>query len=190
MVKSCCLRSLYTNPEAFVPEHTTTQCVLFPGIFERPVVAKFDQAQGSSDGGAVLLKAADRELGLIAALGACLKDDRQEGKVRHELDELLTQRIMAIACGYEDANDAARLACDPVHKLLVGRDPVEGEDLASQSTLSRFENSVDRKELFRMAEALADTVIERHRKRLRGRARLITLDLDPTDDPYVQCGVM
>jgi hypothetical protein len=166
-----------------MPEHTTTQCVLFPGIFKRPVVAKFDQAQGSSDGGAVLLKAADRELGLIAALAACLKDDRQEGKVRHELDELLTQRIMAIACGYEDANDAARLASDPVHKLLVGRDPLQGEDLASQPTLSRFENSVGRKELFRMAEALADTVIERHRKRLRSRARLITIDLDPTDDP-------
>ena len=166
-----------------MPEHTTTQCVLFPGIFERPVVAKFDQAQGSSDGGAVLLKAADRGLGLVAALGACLKDDRQEGKVRHELDELLTQRIMAIALGYEDANDAARLASDPVHKLLVGRDPVEGEDLASQPTLSRFENSMGRKELFRMAEALADTVIERHRERLHGRARLITIDLDPTDDP-------
>jgi hypothetical protein len=166
-----------------VPEHTTTQCVLFPGIFKRPVVAKFDQAQGSSDGGAVLLKAADRELGLITALAACLKDDRQEGKVRHEFDELLTQRIMAIALGYEDANDAARLASDPVHKLLVGRDPVEGEDLASQPTLSRFENSVGRKELFRMAETLADTVIERHRKRLHGRARRITIDLDPTDDP-------
>ena len=166
-----------------MPEHTTTQCVLFPGIFKRPVVAKFDQAQGSSDGGAVLLKAADRELGLITALAACLKDDRQEGKVRHEFDELLTQRIMAIALGYEDANDAARLASDPVHKLLVGRAPVEGEDLASQPTLSRFENSVGRKELFRMAETLADTVIERHRKRLHGRARRITIDLDPTDDP-------
>src|ERR1700740_3092036 len=183
MAKSCCLRSLYTNPEAFVPEHTTTQCVLFPGIFELPVIAKFDQSQGSSDGGAVLLKAADRELGLIAALAACLKDDRQEGKVRHELDELLTQRIMAIACGYEDCNDAARLASDPVHKLLVGRDPVKGEDLASQPTLSRFENSPDSKELFRMAEVLADCVIERHRQRLPGRARRITIDLDPTDDP-------
>jgi Transposase DDE domain group 1 len=166
-----------------VPKHITTQCVLFPAIFKRPVVAKFDQAQGSSDGGAVLLKAADRVLGLTVALAACLKDDRQEGKVRHELDELLTQRIMAIACGYEDANDAARLASDPVHKLLLGRDPVEGEDLASQPTLSRFENRVGRKELFRLAEALADTVIERHRKRLHGRARLITIDLDPTDDP-------
>jgi hypothetical protein len=157
--------------------------LLFPDIFDRPVVAKFDERQGSSDGGAILLKAANSRLGLTAALAACLEDERQAGKVRHELDELLTQRIMAIACGYEDANDAARLASDPVHKLLVGRDPVKGEDLASQPTLSRFENTPDRKELFRMAEALADSVIERHRKRLHGRARCITIDLDPTDDP-------
>lgn len=165
-------------------EHTTTQCVLFPGILDRPVVVQFDQPQISSDGGAILLKAADRRLGgLTEALAACLEDERQAGKVDHEVDELLMQRVMAIACGYEDANDAARLAADPVHKLLVGRDPVKGEDLASQPTLSRFENSVDRKELFCMGEVLADLVIERHRKRLHGHARLITIDLDPTDDP-------
>ena len=164
-------------------EHTTTECLLFPDIFDRPVVAKFDQRQGSSDGGAILLQAADRRLGLTAGLAACLQDKRQPGKVRHELHELLTQRIMAMACGYEDANDAARLACDPIHKLLVGRDPVKGEDLASQPTLSRFENAPDRKELLRMTEALADRVIERHRKRLHGRTRRITIDLDPTDDP-------
>src|SRR2546421_9995307 len=183
MVQSRCLCGFETNPEAFVPEHTTTQSVLFPGIFKRPVVAQFDQSQGSSDGGAVLLKAADRGLGLTAALAACLKDERQAVKVDHELEELLTQRIMAMACGYEDANDAARLASDPVHKLLVGRDPVDGEDLASQPTLSRFENAPDRKELLRMTEALADCVIERHRQRLHSRARRITIDLDPTDDP-------
>ncbi|HEX8882220.1 MAG TPA: IS1380 family transposase [Candidatus Acidoferrum sp.] len=164
-------------------EHTTTQCVLFPELFARPVVAQFDEAQGSSDGGAILLKAADRRLGLTAALTVCLKDERQAAKVDHEIEELLTQRIMAIACGYEDGNDVARLASDPVHKLLAGRDPVQGEDLASQPTLSRFENTPNRKELFRVAEALADAVIERHRKRLKGRARLITIDLDPTDDP-------
>ena len=90
MVQSRCLVGFETNPEAFVSEHTTTQCVLFPGIFKRPVAAKFDQSQGSSDGGAVLLKAADQELGLIAALADCVQDDRQAGKVRHELDELLT----------------------------------------------------------------------------------------------------
>jgi hypothetical protein len=164
-------------------EHTTTDCLLFPDIFDRPVVAKFDQRQGSSDGGAILLKAAEQRLGLTSALAGRLRDDRQPGKVQHELRELITQRVMAIALGYEDANDATRLASDPVHKLLVGRDPVDGEDLASQPTLSRFENAPDRKELLRMTEALADCVIERHRKRLHGRARRITIDLDPTDDP-------
>jgi hypothetical protein len=164
-------------------EHITTDCLLFPDIFDRPVVAKFDQRQGSSDGGAILLQAAERRLGLTSALAAGLKDDRQPGKVQHELRELITQRVMAIALGYEDANDAARLASDPIHKLLVGRNPLDGEDLASQPTLSRFENAPDRKELLRMTEALADRVLERHRKRLHGRARRITIDLDPTDDP-------
>src|SRR5438105_9499331 len=90
---------------------------------------------------------------------------------------------MAIACGYPDANDTARLGSDPIHKMLVGRDPIRGEDLASQPTLSRLENSRDGKELLRMGEALADCVIERHRSRLRGQARRVTIDLDPTDDP-------
>ena len=107
----------------------------------------FDQRQGSSDGGAILLKAAERRLGLTSALAAGLRDDRQPGKVQHELSELITQRVMAIALGYEDANDAARLAGDPIHKLLVGRDPVAGEDLASQPTLSRFENAPGRKDV-------------------------------------------
>jgi len=65
----------------------------------------------------------------------------------------------------------------------VGRDPIAGEPLASQPTLSRFENSVGRKDLYRMGDALAEVVIERHRKRLHGRAKRITIDLDPTDDP-------
>ena len=164
-------------------ESTTTQRLLFPEIFSKPVVAHFDQRHGSSDGGAILLKAADRRLRLTEALAACLVDQRQPGKVEHEVEELLAQRIYGIACGYADANDAARLGEDPVHKLLVGRDPVEGADLASQPTLSRFENAVDRKQLYRMGEALVDAVLERHRRRLHGRARLITLDLDPTDDP-------
>jgi len=164
-------------------EHTTTECLLFPDIFDRPVVAKFDQRQGSSDGGAILLKSAERRLGLTSVLAAGLRDDRQPGKVQHELRELITQRVMAIALGYEDANDAARLAGDPIHKLLVGRDPVADEDLASQPTLSRFENAPDRKELLRMTEALADCVIARHRERLHSRAHRITIDMDPTDDP-------
>ena len=164
-------------------EHTITQCVLFPGVFKHPVVAKFDQPHSSSDGGAILLRAADQRLHLTSALAQALDDHRQTKKVKHELSELLTQRVMAIACGYPDTNDAARLGSDPVHKLLVGRDPIQGEDLASQPTLSRFENGRDRKQLFRLSQALAECVIERHRRRLQGRARRVTIDLDPTDDP-------
>jgi hypothetical protein len=166
-----------------MPDATTTQCLLFPELFDRPLVARFDQHHGSSDGGAVLLKAADARLRLSKRLAACLPDDRQRGKILHEISELLRQRVYAIACGYPDGNDAARLADDPVHKMLVDRDPIDGDPLASQPTLCRFENSVGPKALYRLGAALADLVIERHRRRLRGRARRLTLELDPTDDP-------
>jgi len=149
---------------------TTTECVLFPELLGRLVVARFDQPHGSSDGGAVLLKAADAGLRLTARLAACQPDDRQSGKVHHELLELLRQRVYAIACGYPDGNDAARLADDPVHKMLVERDPIDGDPLASQPTLSRFENAVRPRHLYRMGEALAEVVIERQRRRRRGRA--------------------
>ena len=98
-------------------DNSTTQCLLFPEIFDKPVVAQFDQHEGSSDGGAVLLKAADRSLGLLDDLTACLQDRRQAVKVDHSLRELVAQRVFSIACGYPDANDSARLAGDPIHKL-------------------------------------------------------------------------
>ncbi len=162
---------------------TTTQRLLFPDLLDKPVVARFDQEHSSSDGGALLLKAADRRLGLIDTLSGCLPDDREEGKVTHTLADLVGQRAYGIACGYEDGNDAARLAEDPIHKALLGRDPINGHALASQSTLSRFENAVGPRDLYRFGEALADLVIRRHRKRLRGKVSRITIDLDPTDDP-------
>jgi Transposase DDE domain group 1 len=148
-----------------------------------PVIARFDRAHASSDGGALLLKALDDRLGLTQRLTASLTDRRQAGKVQHELIELVRQRVYGIACGYADCNDAARLAQDPVHKLLLERDPLTGPPLASQPTLSRFENAVDRPALYLASVALADLVIDHHRARLQGRARRITIDLDPTDNP-------
>ena len=105
-------------------EPTTRQSVLFPDLLAKPVVARFDQTHGSSDGGAILLKAADRRLRLSERLAACLPDRRQPSKVAHEIVEMFRQRLFAIACGYPDCNDAARLADDPIHKMLVGRDPM------------------------------------------------------------------
>jgi hypothetical protein len=154
----------------------------FQGL-RQPVVARFDQAHASSDGGAILLKAIDERLGLTARLACSLTDRRQAGKVEHDLLELVRQRVFGIACGYADCNDAARLGHDPVHKLLLDRDPLAGPALASQPTLSRFENAVGWQELYLASLALADLVIESQRARLQGRARRITIDLDPTDDP-------
>jgi hypothetical protein len=159
------------------------QSVLFSDLLSRPVVAKFDQQHASSDGGAILLQACDRRLGLTEALIGGIDDRRQSGKIRHAIGDLVRQRLYAIGCGYPDANDASRLAGDPIQKLLCDRDPVSGEDLASQPTLSRFENAFDRADLYRMGIALADTVIERHRKRLKRKVKRICIDLDPTDDP-------
>src|SRR5260370_10173600 len=164
-------------------DDSTTQCMLCPGTFRKPIVAQFDQREGSSDGGALLLKAADRHYDLVAGLSSCLRDDRQAGKGDHSLRELVAQRVFSIACGYPDANDYARRSVVTIHKLLLDRDPIEGRALASQPTLSRFENGVGVKELYRAGELLAESVIPRHAKRLRHRTYRVTIDLDPTDDP-------
>jgi len=160
------------------------QTVLFPTLFDKPLVATFDTPRQSSDGGAILLKAIDDALHLTARLAACLPEWRQAGKIAHDLPTLLRQRCFGLACGYADANDAAQLKADPIHKLLVGRDPVTGPVLASQPTLSRFENVVGPRDLYRLTQTLADVVIAHHQARLSAkRVCRITIDLDPTDDP-------
>ena len=100
---------------------TIPQTVLFPDLFDRPLVATFDHPQASSDGGAVLLKAAERQYDLIDDFARCLVDDRQPGKVRHTLEDLVAQRIFGLACGYPDANDAeiGRASCRERVYVLV-----------------------------------------------------------------------
>jgi hypothetical protein len=162
--------------------HITKQSVLFKDLSKKAVIAKFDQDYSSSDGGAVLLKACDERLQLSATLTACLSDKRKQSNVTHSLRELFQQRMFGIACGYVDGNDAARLRNDPVMKMLAGRDPIEGGSLASQPTLSRFENAVRQRHMLWLSEALAEAVIARHKRRKK-RVRRITIDLDPTVDP-------
>jgi len=164
-----------------VNEPTIAQTVLFADLADRPLIATFDQPHASSDGGAILLKAADRQLGLLAALTATVPDARASARVTHGVGDLVAQRVFAIACGHPDGNDGDRLADDPIHKLLLGRDPIDGGRLASQPTISRFEHTAAPRMLLAMSHALADTVIARHRRRRRG-VRLITIDLDVTED--------
>jgi Transposase DDE domain group 1 len=161
-----------------------TDCITQVALkFEKPVVARFAVPSVSADGGAVLLKALDRRLGVTEAVASCLQDRRQPGKVQHAAVDLVRQRIFGLACGYADGNDAARLADDALHKFLLDRDPLAGPALDSQPTVSRFENAPGSVALTRLGHALADLVIGQHCARLQGRARCITLDVDPTDDP-------
>jgi hypothetical protein len=120
----------------------------------------------------------DRRFGLTKRLAGCLRDRRQAAKVRQPLVDLLRQRAYQIACGYEDCNDAEPLAGDPMLKVALGRCPESGRDLASQPTLSRFENAVSAADLYRMGLALVDFFICNHPR----PPRQIVLDLDATDD--------
>jgi Transposase DDE domain group 1 len=164
-----------------------TACIAHSALrvhgISKPILARFDQPQASSDGGAILLKAVDDRLGLTWRLASAIRDGRQAGKVTHPLRDLLRQRVFGLACGYADCNDAARLVDDPIYKLLLDRDPVDGAGLGSQPTLSRFENAVGWGDLYRLGTALADAVLAAHHERLGDRVRLITIDLDATDDP-------
>ena len=160
--------------------------VLFEELYARPARISFDQPHTSSDGGAVLLDAADRRLGLSAVFARFIDDPRQPGKVWHTVEQQVRQRVFGIACGYSDCNDAARLASDPMMRLASGRSVEDESDtFASQPTLSRFENSLGATTLLRIGCAMAEAVIDHHRRRRRGRRkpRVITIDLDPTDDP-------
>jgi hypothetical protein len=142
--------------------------------------AHFDGGQISSDGGLPWVVEAETALGVCAALAARVPEWRRGG-VRHRLETLVRQRVFQIACGYEDQDDADTLRTDPLFKLACGRLPASEPDLASQPTLSRLENAVDRRAVGRLAEVLVDLYI-----RERGRSEVptrILLDLDGTDDP-------
>lgn len=160
----------------------TTRRLLFEESFEKPIVVQFDGEQSSSDGGSLLLGAVDRRIGLTKTLGDELVDGRRAWRVEHGKLDLFRQRVFSIALGYADQNDSARVAGDPMLKLLCGRSPSERGSLASQPTLSRFETTRTGRELVALGRRLERFVIERLKKTHR-RARRITIDLDSTEDP-------
>lgn len=133
----------------------------FPAVGGRTVVSRFDGGEITSDSGLLLLSQADRKLQLTQRLATQIVDKRESGKVRREIADLLRERIFAIAAGYEDANDLDHLCLcrDPALLLSCGK-PL-GEKLASQPTMSRFENGASVKDLFCLAETMAWVVIER-----------------------------
>lgn len=152
----------------------------FDGAAALPTAASFDAGRLTSDGGLPWLAEADRALGLCSALAACVPEWRRR-RARHALVDLVRQRVYQIGCGHIDQNDADTLRTDPLLKLVCGRLPESGADLASQPTLSRLENAVDRRAVEALAATLADLYV-RERARAGAPTRVV-LDVDGTDDP-------
>ena len=147
-------------------------------VREKAAFLDFDGGRLSSDAGLVLLKVPDEQLGLTRALATVLSDPRDARRVHFTRHDLRKQRVLQIAAGYEDANDANTLRHDPIFKLLLDRLPETGAPLASQPTMSRFENRVSRSELYRMARVLLDQFIASYAT----QPTVIVLDVDDTED--------
>jgi len=153
--------------------------LIFESLFNKEVVADFAGGRITSDAGGLLLRELDQRYRLAENVAQCLHDPRDSHKVKHDLLTLVRQRLFAIAQGYEDNNDAATLAKDPAFKIMAGRAPDSAADLASQPTLSRFENRVTTKDLRRLSDWLLDLYLKTH----PGPRKTIVLDMDATDDP-------
>ena len=149
-----------------------------PALRRKKVTATFDGGLISSDGGLVLLREAERRLCLADFLAGCLRDRRDTAPVTHTLAEMLRIRMLAVACGYEDADDCDTLRFDPLFKLAAGRAPESGHDLCSQPTMSRLENMPSRIETARMTAVLVDTFC----RSFPQAPATITLDIDNTCD--------
>jgi hypothetical protein len=148
-----------------------------PPVQGKAVVARFDGGRLSSEGGLLALREIERRLGLADRLAGCLKDPRTPEKVVHRVAEIIRFRMLMIAAGYEDGNDADTLRADPMFKLALDRLP-SGEELCSQSTISRLENLPDRRALLRLGRAL----VEQYCSSFRAVPQRILLDIDDTFD--------
>lgn len=147
----------------------------FPGL---PIHFQTSSEQFSHDGGLLLFRQLDQRLALTQDFANALDDPRDPDLSEHSFLEMTRQRVFGILADYEDQNDADSLRTDPVFKLICGRTP-DGEDLASQPTISRFENSISIASLKRLRAVFVDHFIAS----FDSPPRHLTLDLDAVDGP-------
>jgi hypothetical protein len=163
-------------------ENFTQELNLFP-IRGKNIELSFNGDRISSDGGLLLLRELDSQLNLLSSASNCIRDERDKRYIDHSVKELLAQRVFQIAAGYEDCNDCNDLREDMIFKMCAGRLPQSDNDLASQPTMSRLENTVTMTDLFRLGECLVDLFINSYSK----APSVIILDCDDTNnDTYGQ----
>ena len=170
----------------------------FQALGSRRVEVDFSGGHLSSDGGALLLREADRSMQLCSQLADCFSDFRDQDFVEHDLDVLLRQRILGLALGYEDINDHERLRLDPLMAAMCGRADLlglertmahdKGKPLAGKSTLNRLElgaqeTNLRTKKIQAHPEKIEALLLERGVSAIPRKSDIIVLDFDATDDP-------
>ena len=158
-------------------ESTPTNLELFQ-VAGKQVELSFTGDQVSSDGGLLLLRELENQLGLIDRISDCIIDSRDQRYIDHTLKEMIIQRVFQIAAGYEDCNDCNDLRNDMIFKMCAGQLPQSGQELASQPTMSRLENAVDNKDLFRIGEVFIDMFMDSY----ASEPKVIILDCDDTNN--------
>jgi hypothetical protein len=144
---------------------------------QMPIIVEPVDAFLSTDAGLLPIRQLDEALGLTEQFAAALIDPRTGNALTHSYLEMTRARVYGILAGYEDQNDHDALRSDAVFKLIAGRSPEDG-DLASQPTLSRFENAIGPKSLFGLQDVLIDQFIAAFDE----PPRQLTLDVDTFDD--------
>lgn len=158
--------------------HDTPLPFALPAVARKKLTVDFEGGNQSSDGGLLLLRGVERDIGICDRLAGSIRDLRDACRVQHSLVELIKTRVFAICCGYEDGNDLDRLKDDPALKMAVGRAPQSGAALCSQSTMSRLENMPSRTQAARLTAALIDQFCAS----FAAPPACITLDIDDTLD--------
>jgi hypothetical protein len=143
----------------------------------KEIVARFDGGQLSSGGGLLVLREIEQRLKVAERFASCIDDPRNPASTVHTIADIIRFRLLMIAAGYEDGNDAGTLRTDPLFKIALERLPSE-RDLCSQSTISRLENLPEKRTLIRLGRSLVDLYCASFRQ----VPRRITLDIDDTFD--------
>jgi len=168
-----------SNPKSSLESFSTGTLfpLELPAIENKKIFIDFDGGHISSDAGLLMLKEVEKNVGIIKALGCALDDKRDVRYIDHTYSEIFSQRIYQIASGYEDCNDCTSLRDDPILKMCSERLPLSGKPLASQPTMSRFENTPSRSDLYKMAVAFVDSFVASYSE----EPKSIVLDFDDTD---------
>ena len=157
----------------------TKQTAFFTEVSGKKVEVDFDGGEVTSDAGLLHLRETEKAIGVIPCIAEAIHDNRHPGYVKHLVESLLKQRILQITAGYEDGNDCNDLRHDSIMKIVCDKRPLSGSPLASQPTMSRFENMPSPRELYRIGLALVGLFIDSYDTPPKG----IIIDIDDTNDP-------